>query len=197
MSADVMGLIYGFRYWGLDNAFTLRGLTFPQKWVPGDNTAHCLRMRTRENPTMTVPANLSLKTQMTYADDGTVTLPDDSMFVWSDTCRGPAKAAYGTESCNCGFYASKSPVNGGFGPPAGLPVAGVVAGWGDIEFGSEGFRCARARVVALMVDDALASGILSRHYAVPAYTSIPSMVQAHPLTDLAGLRTQVDTIPND
>lgn len=101
------------------------------------------------------------------------------------------------ESCTCGFYAfwaaEPAPVSAQF------PVAGVVEGSGRTLIGSRGFRCAKARIVALHIpvpDEADAETLslvvevestLSERYIVPVYATMRLMLLRHPPTaDYAG-----------
>lgn len=51
-------------------------------------------------------------------------------------------------NCSCGFYAY-FPGSADF--PDGCEIAGVIEGYGDVQLNSKGFRCSKARIVALFL----------------------------------------------
>ena len=60
------------------------------------------------------------------------------------------------ENCYCGFYAFWDPPApySVLSTPGLMPVFGVIEGYGKVVIGSKGFRCAKARVLALHLPDA-------------------------------------------
>lgn len=104
-------------------------------------------------------------------------------------------------ACGCGYWGywllDAAPVPGLDHPP----VVGVIEGAGAALIGDKGFRCARARIVALHVPYPGAVGVpgyrpdgdddqwrnllesaLSARYGVPVYATFPAMLAMHPTT---------------
>ena len=69
------------------------------------------------------------------------------------------------EDCACGFWAYWTTAASGNPHNFQLPVLGVIEGYGKTLIGEKGFRCAKARIVALHIPPA---GIASRDADAPA-----------------------------
>jgi hypothetical protein len=82
--------------------------------------------------------------------------------------------------CACGFYAYYDGSNDYL--DSGKTITAVVEGYGSTVIGSRGFRCAKARIVALHIPgDMKRSGVVSRNYAgVPQFDTFLRMVQEFP-----------------
>lgn len=115
------------------------------------------------------------------------------------------------EDCGCGFWAyfaerERSYTEG---------ITGVIEGYGATQLGTNGFRCAKARIIALVVADAgedsataeaaaiATSGggglapervaFIRRNYPdVPMYTSLLRMLSKHPVSTAADPQTPDD-----
>lgn len=82
--------------------------------------------------------------------------------------------------CLCGFYAYYDGSNDY--RKSETTITGVVEGYGSTVIGSRGFRCAKARIVALHIpNDVKRAGVVVRNYAdIPQFDSFLGMVQAFP-----------------
>lgn len=82
--------------------------------------------------------------------------------------------------CNCGFYGYYDGSNDY--RSSGSTITAVIEGYGSTVIGSRGFRCSKARIVALHIpDDVKRSGVVARNYAeIPLFDSFLRMVQAFP-----------------
>lgn len=82
--------------------------------------------------------------------------------------------------CACGFYGYYDGSNDY--RSSGATITAVVEGYGSTVIGSRGFRCSKARIVALHIpDDVKRSGVVARNYAeIPLFDSFLRMVQAFP-----------------
>jgi hypothetical protein len=82
--------------------------------------------------------------------------------------------------CLCGFYAYYDGSNDY--RQSETTITAVVEGYGSTVIGSRGFRCAKARIVALHIpDDVKRSGVVSRNYAeIPQFDTFLRMVKEFP-----------------
>lgn len=168
-----LGSVFGVRWWSLHHSGLLHGVK--AGWWPEENEAGCLNERSstvrsfREWAMGAGPSELPREFGLTEADPEAHETP--------------------VEECTCGFYAfwqpEPAPVYAQF------PVAGVIEGYGRTVIGNRGFRCQKARIVALHVplaDDAdcetstLVSEVearLSDRYVVPVYATMRLMLLQH------------------
>lgn len=82
--------------------------------------------------------------------------------------------------CECGFYAY---YDGSNDYRAGeTTITAVIEGYGSTVIGSRGFRCAKARIVALHIPDSVKrSGVVARNYpSIPQFDSFLHMIQEFP-----------------
>jgi hypothetical protein len=172
-----LGAVYGVRWWSLDRSGWLKGIY--ATWQPEINEARC------EKPTEQSPTGASFRAWARGA--GPAVLPGELSVSEPEPCHEAPD-----ENCACGFYAfwepEPAPVRAQF------PVAGVIEGTGRTLIGSRGFRCARARILALHIpvaDDADAEAlslvaevedVLSTRYVVPVYATMRLMLLRHPPT---------------
>jgi len=82
--------------------------------------------------------------------------------------------------CVCGFYGYYDGSNDY--RQSETTITGVIEGYGSTVIGSRGFRCAKARIVALHIPgDVKRAGVVVRNYAeIPQFDSFLGMVQAFP-----------------
>lgn len=92
----------------------------------------------------------------------------------------PEPPPHTLENCSCGFYAyydgSDDYYKDGF-------VSGVVEGHGETLIGTRGFRCMKARIVALMIpaaQDRFANRIRRNYPDIPMFDRFADMVAAFP-----------------
>jgi hypothetical protein len=170
--------VYGVRWWSLDRSGLLKGIY--ATWQPEVNVAGCVKPQERS------PTGVAFRAWAKGA--GPAVLPDELAVNEPELSGHEAPQ----ENCACGFYAfwepEPAPVRAQF------PVAGVIEGTGRTLIGSRGFRCGKARVLALhipMADNAdaealslvaEAESILSDRYVVPVYATMRLMLLRHPPT---------------
>lgn len=173
-----LGSVFGVRWWSLDSSGWLKGVN--ATWGPEVNEATCLR-------TVETPSTAAFRAWA--RGEGPSVLPDQLPAV--PVIPNPRHEAP-DDGCACGFYAfwtaEPAPVRARF------PVAGVIEGFGRTVVGSRGFRCGKARIVALHiplaegtsdVDVSLAleaESVLSDRYVVPVYATMRLMLVRHPPT---------------
>ncbi|TRW43636.1 hypothetical protein [Georgenia yuyongxinii] len=120
--ALVLGSVRGRRSFGMTTDGHLTGLFYSQVWHPGENRASCLH------------------------DGGVVVRrPDGGIGVrWSSARE--IGAGHGLQGCTCGFYAyyREDPF------ASSRRISGIVEGYGRVVLGTGGFRCEKARVLALL-----------------------------------------------
>jgi hypothetical protein len=124
--ALVLGSVRGRRSFGVTADGRLTGLYYNQVWQAGENVAAC------------------------HHDDGVVVRrPDGGIVVrWSSSRE--IGAGHGLQGCTCGFYAyyREDPYS------RARRISGVVEGYGRVILGTAGFRCEKARILALLLPDA-------------------------------------------
>jgi hypothetical protein len=158
----IVGSVRGFRWWRLSGSAKLlspwRG---PVCWRAGQNEASCLARR--------------------------------GMIGWRMS-RTPHPQGCPATRCECGFYALHSlpELNGGFdraiweidtatsGGRHGL-VLGIVAGYGRVLFGTQGWRARFAQILALyagptVTDHTREMGAAAAEYGVPLYRDLDAIV---------------------
>jgi hypothetical protein len=162
-SGFAAGVVRGARAWNINDDGMLVGITRPQVWTTGDNQAQCRKFVMPMCTTVVKP-------------DGTVTLRFTSSTSFPD---GPLD--HGMEDCQHGFYAYYEGSND-YGRPA--RVSGVVEGFGTVVIGTRGFRCMKARIVAISfgvdVSPERRALVVSRYPDVPVFDSFEEMVAAFP-----------------
>lgn len=155
----------GARSFMLTEAGRLTGIVFKQEWLPGVNYAECRRVES-------APV-------MYFAPVGVVapTVP----------VQVPAYVQpHEMDTCPHGFYAYFDGSNDYARPAA---VSGVIEGYGTVLLGSRGFRCTKARIVALQVSmgslhgsdqGSLLAALMDRFVGVPFFWSFEAMVAEFP-----------------
>jgi hypothetical protein len=124
-----VGSLIGSRSFSVTPDGWLTGYIRPQKWLPGVNEALCL--------------NQGQACGFTPDAGGEHT--------HSMACRGPKPCGKDVPNllCQCGFYAYfDGSLNYGAEPTT---LSGIVEGFGHVLRGSRGFRCRKARVLALFI----------------------------------------------
>lgn len=143
---DVYGALTGLRKWRVDEDGWLVGITFPERWVPGENEARCLSLSLEEVSPDAPAAYVFLHSHLPgrgrpyYLDDDGKFQPAEGYLAGED-CPGVAKGNHG-----CGFYARH-----GARKEVGYPgdVEGLVEMYGQVELGPTGLRSSKARIIAL------------------------------------------------
>lgn len=158
----IVGSVRGFRWWRLSgDADLLSPWRGPVCWRPGENEASCLARR--------------------------------GMFGWK-VAKTPHPRGCPAAGCECGFYALHSlpEMNDGLdraiweietatsGGRHGL-VLGVVAGYGRVLIGTEGWRARFGRILALFAGPTVTNhtremGVAAAAYRVPLYRDLDAIV---------------------
>jgi len=181
-----IGTLTGVRYWNTSppvrsvlssSEVVLHGARAP--WEPGENQASCNNPRAVREPFCNPPAALNM-----YAEPGSLY---QAITEQQYTHRPHFFDEIPDRSCGCGFWVYWS-------PSAAVPgitkpdVCGIVEGWGRYRGGEKGFRCSKAKIVALCITDtscgdlgrARAEDLLAERYKVPIFSTVATMLKAHP-----------------
>jgi hypothetical protein len=124
-----VGSLIGSRSFSVTPDGWLTGYIRPQKWLPGVNEAECLH----QGMACGFVGDAGAEHSHTMA------------------CRGPRPCGKDVPNlaCQCGFYAYfDGSLNYGAEPTT---LSGIVEGFGHVLRGSRGFRCRKARVLALFI----------------------------------------------
>lgn len=156
----IVGAVVGIRRWKVANNGDLRGITYQQPWVSGENVAECWRTKAKEvQPTPHLPhsfhgvpaASMMIwgwgtwhSTGVTWNEAGEPSL--NNVGHERDDCGLPIGRH---DDCGHGFYAYTQDKHvGATSNWSGL--SGVVEGYGRMLLGSNGgFKASKARIVAL------------------------------------------------
>lgn len=171
------GVLRGARSWrviglnDLDMVGSLSGMFYRQVWKVGENHALCL------------------KTQ----GAGITMLPPHLLPPLNDQIKYDTPERGHLPYCRCGFYAYYDGSNDyyqGDGRFDGL-VTGMIEGYGEVLIGQRGFRCTKARIVALMIDPKVPAHdyVLEKYPGIPVFHDFAMMERAFPNED-GGAREQ-------
>jgi hypothetical protein len=155
------GLVRGARTFRLSSEGGLMGLYYRQLWRPGLNYSLCRK----KGPVgfSTTGMMPSVRLFPPTPDEG-FKAPDRGHLI----------------DCRCGFYGYFDGSNDYNSKGSGaFLVEGVIEGWGETVIGSRGFRCTKARIVALVIDQDWQRPLLET-YGVPAFSTFATMVAAYP-----------------
>lgn len=165
--ALVAGSVIGVRAWRIDG----RGQLWPLSvrtappWEPGENLARCFKEADR-------PVGSRCEN------------PDCPL------CNGTRTHADFQADCVCGFYGVWQPLTVPVNHEAPWYVAGVVEAYGRVVLGSNGFRAAKARVLALCGThpawrrERMPMPPLHRQWEqVPRFESLSEALAEYPTTD--------------
>lgn len=162
------GVVRGARSFSVDGEGRLSGVVFRDSvWYPGVNNAECLKGSKWD------PYLLQAFHQMPY---GFV----PPMVHMLPAPEGPHQFA----TCHCGFYGFYDGSDD-YNRYLNARVSGVVEGWGETLIGTRGFRCSKARIVALTVHDrpdraAVTNQIRDHYWDVPVFPDFETMVAEFP-----------------
>jgi hypothetical protein len=153
----IAGSALGQRVWMLDAQGWLRGVTYRQVWLPGENKADCFVTERKPGRFILTPTGYSAVDQMFriagvgfgIGESGAEAELQDG-FNWA-RCEGL------DPECGCGYYAYHAGHPGqpsyGFVGGVGYRVGGVIEGYGKVILGSQGFRAQKARIRAIYYPD--------------------------------------------
>lgn len=182
------GAIKGLRSWRADDQGRLRGVTHAAVWLPGENVSACKkeqrvpcearRQSTESSRSRVCPCGCGLSVQ-----DLMVEAPRDGC--GAEGCDGhthphPQPHSFDPD-CGCGFWAYDEHSFSEHGD-----VVGVIEGYGRTTIGTKGFRCEKARIVALCRErekDYMSLSLWLRlqqlYPAAKFYEELDDMVTAH------------------
>lgn len=132
--ALAVGSVRGVRTFNVDKYGRLRGVSHDAIWKPGENVATC-RRSSHDAIYQTLQRTLS---RSVYSNSAYTT----SELTSASACPGLAHP-----KCACGFYAYHDGSRYSLGE-----VVGVIDGYGSTTIGTKGFRCEKARIVALVLE---------------------------------------------
>lgn len=157
----VAGVFRGTRSFLIDTDGNLTGIFYKQVWDPAVNDATCLKG--------TVPTFYPYYPSPPPPPPAT---PPEPI--------GP----HGMAVCRHGFYGYYAASNDYYSPGR---VSGVIEGWGDeVMVGTRGFRCMKARIVALCMSEVVVAErdrvalVLERYSTIPMFNTFDQMVSEFP-----------------
>lgn len=151
--------VVGLRNWRVDSLFRLTGVVYKQSiWTPGENKAVCLADLKRTVGMLYTAGYMVTQTQ---------TLPAD----------------HDMDNCPHGFYAY---YDGSRDYHDRGDVTGVIQGDGETVVGTKGFRCMKARILAVKfassMPDMVRQRITRLYPDVAVFRSLDQMLAEYPTT---------------
>lgn len=149
----VLGTARGVRSFEIDHDGILRGVTYPQPWLEGENIAQCYVTKRREPLDLPSAYSFIASAMMPHSGQylgnvGGVLFPpglDEPVLNDNyeyDDCGGVSK------TCACGFYAYHKDLESYYSPRRAV---GVIEAYGRVILGGKGFRAQKARIVGLVL----------------------------------------------
>lgn len=176
-----VGVVRGVRSFDVDKLGRLTGVTYKQIWKPGENEATCQRGRSDD-----------LWAQFSF----TLTHSGGLSRRLSEAVPVDYDKPHAMHDCKHGFYAY---YDGSNDYRDDSRVSAVIEGCGETVIGSRGFRCMKARIVALQVPETVKPHIarmVARNYPdVPILETFEQMVSEFP-PDSAGNEITPDNDPD-
>lgn len=186
--AFALGSVRGTRSFEVDKLGRLQGIYYRQTWTPGENLAQCRSGDTAfAGQLAAVTAALGASIQKITASDkstytGGYTVPQITPPVVHDNRAAESKKPHALDTCKHGFYAY---YDGSDDYHSGVRVTGVIEGYGETLIGTRGFRCMKARIVALCITEETVRGhLVARNYSdIPQFASVADMLSEYPTDD--------------
>lgn len=164
------GVVTGARSFDVDQMGRLTGIHYKQVWNPTENVATC---RKQENST-----SVFVNSFVRYS------FVEELYYGKSKPKPKPVAAEpeqHTMAGCACGFYGYYDGSDDYHGKGR---VSGVIEGYGETLIGTRGFRCMRAKILALSINskvDERLAGLLHRNYrGIPIFDSFKAMVAEFP-----------------
>lgn len=189
-----VGVVRGVRSFNVDKLGRLRGISYSQIWVPGENEAECRAQA--------VDLYQATQQRLSYYFDsinvnGGVYVPTQRWITGTNEAEArESSKAHSLSDCKHGFYAY---YDGSNDYRDADRVSAVIEGYGETVIGTRGFRCMKARIVALQIPETVKPHIarmVARNYpAVPILETFEQMVSEFP-PDSAGNELTPDTDPD-
>lgn len=210
-----LGVVTGARSFKVDKLGRLTGIHYPQIWTPVENVAECrkrdegaysMSFAARSYTTRDVVDFDRMRLEYVMADGSRISESAYDSIRRTGSVNVPVQSAptvasgqptkpkeHSLASCEHGFYAY---YDGSDDYHKGGMVSGVVEGYGESLIGTRGFRCMKAKLVALTISKDLAkpvAALVHRNYKdVPQFVTFEQMVKAFP-TDSAGMEPAPET----
>lgn len=166
-----VGVVRGVRAFNVDKMGRLRGITYNQIWVPGENKAGC---RQDGNIARIISYQVSIALGGGGGSYSTAPMPEFR------------EDPHAMRDCKHGFYAY---YDGSNDYRDEARINAVIEGYGEAVIGSRGFRCMKARIVALHIPETvkphLAQMVARNYPEIPIIDSFDRMVSEFP-PDAAG-----------
>jgi len=176
----VAGSLIGIRSFKADALGRLTGVSVPQIWLPGENVAVC--RKDHGNPVTAMLQSFSF----TIAYSCTCSLCAPVKPALETAQRKTRETAHdvGSLSCGCGFYAY---FDHGANPyHATGQLHGLIEGYGVVTVGTRGFRCEKAKLLALIIKpkhETAATDAVRRNYPdAQVFPSRRAALERFPLT---------------
>lgn len=166
--------VTGLRNWRIDKFGRLTGVTFRDAvWTPGENTATCLRNDSADGVLTQIMLQLQLQQQS---------------YFWGKSGQPPVQIetvrrddGHDMEKCPHGFYAY---YDGSRDYHEKGDVTGIIQGYGETLVGTRGFRCAKARILAIKfsgsINESVRSRICAAYPDVAVFRSLNDMLAEYP-----------------
>jgi len=169
-----MGVVRGSRSFKVDYMGRLTGVAYPGVWAPGENLAQCLKV----DWVMTYAPPVDTRSWLEKLIGVPAPRRTDCTFSYGPPEPDPT---HSMSDCRCGFYGYYEGSNDFYEP--GM-VSGVVEGYGETLIGTRGFRCSKARIVALHIPVQVPvpqADLIRRNYQnVPFFPTFESMISEFP-----------------
>lgn len=161
------GCIYGLRAWDITDEGYLQSVSYAYNWTPGENPALCM-------------VSHEYRRHLDALLFGATNVPPH-ILEW-------AKTHVAHKHCTCGFYGywENDPLNGYLYTKRDSGVIGLIKAHGRVSYGRQGFRAAKAEIVAL-VDPYAEHQDLARMVAEPVQQSWKAKHRFHLLGGYAAM----------
>lgn len=175
-----IGSLFGIRSFRVANDGTLTGVVHQKPWRGGANEAIC----TGGLQAAFASAKVSMAEMSWALEKLSAAMSGKVLLKKRPKPPEPKPHAIGTLGCTCGFYAY---FDRGHNPHHHEGnMLGIVEGFGVMTVGSRGFRCSKARIRALIVEDPnqgfdLAK-VMPNYPGVPVFSSVEAALAEFPLT---------------
>lgn len=174
-----VGSLRGVHTWSVDRLGRLVGISYPQVWTPGENVATC-----RLNEISALSAAQIATAGYPSRDPAMQVIQSFQYATGAYTKTIREKCERLSPDCTCGFYAYHDGVADYH--PISCCIEGIIDGYGLTTVGTRGFRCEKARIVALLIRDSdrrnlPRCSLVERNYPdVPVFRKRKQMLAAFP-----------------
>lgn len=184
----VAGSLVGIRSFVIDPLGRLRGVSVPEIWRPGENVATCRSEHV--NGGGIIPASLMASYRFTLPFSCGCPLCTSAAAVRKQLAKQQVEPTAEAEhviaglTCGCGYYAYFD--NGANPYHKTGQVHGLIEGYGVATVGTRGFRCEKAKLLALIVkpkrENALTEAVRRNYPEAHVFPSKRAALEQFPLT---------------